>query len=328
MVAVADRSLEIDAWKQAENDDESTHGEFQEEQSYLSSLTSSVVNYKYENGRRYHAFREGIYTLPNDKEEQDRMDFVHHIYLLLLGGALYVAPISDPRRVLDLGTGTGLWVNDFADEHPNAEVFGTDLSAIQSPWVPPNVIFEIDDYETEWSYSSGFDFIHSRELMGFIGDHDRFMSQAYENLNPGGWLEMQTTDPTLFSVDGGMERAKILPSYIANLHRASAMFGKSMTEVNTWPSRMVRAGFKDVQVQILTLPTGTWPKDAKLKEIGKFQQVQIAQAVGAYTPALYTRVLKWTREEVNDLCAKVRAELQDRSLHLYLKVHIVIGRKP
>lgn len=35
------------------------------------------------------------------------MDFVHHIYLLLLGGALYVAPISDPKRVLDLGTGTG-----------------------------------------------------------------------------------------------------------------------------------------------------------------------------------------------------------------------------
>lgn len=148
---------------------------------------------------------------------------------------------------------------------------GTDLSAIQSPWyayptiyrfyghakhisrVPPNVIFEIDDYETDWSYSSGFDFIHSRELMGFIGDHDRFMAQAYENLNPGGWLEMQTTDPTLFSVDGGMERAKILPSYIANLHRASAMFGKSMTEVDTWPSRMVRAGFKDVQVQILTV---------------------------------------------------------------------------
>ncbi|KAK2875131.1 hypothetical protein FQN49_001757 [Arthroderma sp. PD_2] len=347
MVAVAEPRLEIDVCDQAEQEDDPTYSEFPEDQSYLSSLTSSVVNYKYENGRRYHAFREGIYTLPNDKEEQDRMDFIHHIYLLLLGGALYIAPITNPARVLDLGTGTGLWANDFADEHPTAEVFGinyllllideelglhfvsgTDLSAIQSPWVPPNVTFEIDDYETEWSYSAGFDLIHSRELMGFIADHDHFLTQAFENLNPGGWIEMQTTDPAIFSIDGGMERAKIIPHYLANLHKASAMFGKSMTEVGTWPDRMVKAGFKDVQVQILTLPIGTWPKDAKLKEIGKFQQVQVLQAVDSYTPALYTRVLGWTREEVNNLCTQVRAELQDRSLHLYLKVHIVIGKKP
>ncbi|KAM5446658.1 hypothetical protein MaudCBS49596_006439, partial [Microsporum audouinii] len=299
-----------------------------EEQSYLSSLTSSVLNYKYENGRRYHAFREGIYTLPNDKEEQDRMDLVHHIYLLLLEGALHIAPISNPRRVLDLGTGTGLWANDFADEHPNSVVIGTDLSAIQSAWVPPNVTFEIDDYETEWSYSCGFDFIHTRELMGFIGDHDHFFAQAFENLNPGGWLEMQTIDPTICSVDGGMERAGILPGYVANLHKASALFGKSMTEAGSWPARMVRAGFRSVQVQILTLPIGTWPKDDEMKEVGKFQQVQALQAVDSYTPALYTRVLNWSWEEVDTLCTQVRAELQDRSLHLYQRVHVVIGKKP
>ncbi|KAF5548823.1 hypothetical protein FMEXI_4493, partial [Fusarium mexicanum] len=83
--------------------------------SYLTSLNSSVLNYKYENGRRYHAFREGAYLVPNDDEEQDRMDLGHHIYRLVLGGDLFLAPIGDKvKRILDLGTGTGIWAMDFA----------------------------------------------------------------------------------------------------------------------------------------------------------------------------------------------------------------------
>jgi hypothetical protein len=34
------------------------------------------MNYTYENGRRYHSFHEGEYVLPNDEQEQDRLDLV------------------------------------------------------------------------------------------------------------------------------------------------------------------------------------------------------------------------------------------------------------
>lgn len=44
--------------------------------SSTTSVTSSILNYTYENGRRYHAFREGEYILPNDETEQDRLDLV------------------------------------------------------------------------------------------------------------------------------------------------------------------------------------------------------------------------------------------------------------
>jgi hypothetical protein len=40
------------------------------EASSTSSLTSSILNYKYENGRTYHAFRDGEYIMPNDDKEQ------------------------------------------------------------------------------------------------------------------------------------------------------------------------------------------------------------------------------------------------------------------
>ncbi len=88
-----------------------------------------------QNGRRYHAFREGAYLVPNDDDEQDRMDLGHHLYRLLLRGDLHLAPIGDsPQRVLDLGTGTGIWAMEFADQFQSAEVLGTDLSPIQPKW--------------------------------------------------------------------------------------------------------------------------------------------------------------------------------------------------
>ncbi len=78
------------------------------------SVTSSIRNYKYENGRRYHAFREGEYLIPNDEKEQDRLDLIHHVFRLVLGGALFRAPIPPTvQRVLDMGTGTGIWAIGF-----------------------------------------------------------------------------------------------------------------------------------------------------------------------------------------------------------------------
>jgi hypothetical protein len=94
------------------NDNDSALGS--EASNASTSVTSSIRNYKYENGRRYHAFREGEYTLPNDEKEQDRLDLIHHVFRLVLGGDLLRAPIPPTvQRVLDMGTGTGIWAIDF-----------------------------------------------------------------------------------------------------------------------------------------------------------------------------------------------------------------------
>lgn len=75
------------------------------------SITSSVFNYEYENGRRYHGYRAGQYLLPNDDTEQERLDLTHHVFSLTLEGELCMAKLQDPQRILDLGTGTGIWVS-------------------------------------------------------------------------------------------------------------------------------------------------------------------------------------------------------------------------
>lgn len=80
--------------------------------------------------------------MPIDETEQDRLDLAHHIFCMIRGGAIYMAPISDDdlSNVLDAGTGTGIWALDFGDLHPGSQVIGLDLVPIQPSWTYPNVI--------------------------------------------------------------------------------------------------------------------------------------------------------------------------------------------
>lgn len=53
----------------------------------------------------------------------------HNLFLLTFDNKLGLAPPNLPgskvERVLDVGTGTGIWAIDFADDHPEAEVEGS-----------------------------------------------------------------------------------------------------------------------------------------------------------------------------------------------------------
>jgi hypothetical protein len=129
------------------------------------SITSSVYDFVVEHGRTYHRYKQGKYWMPNDKREQERLDLQHMICVKVFGNRLTLAPIREPARVLDFGTGTGTWAIEFAIQHPGSEVIGTDLSPIQPEYVPPNCRFEIDDIEDEWMFSTKFDYVRIHQLI-------------------------------------------------------------------------------------------------------------------------------------------------------------------
>jgi trans-aconitate methyltransferase len=188
--------------------------------------------------------------LPNDEREQDRLDLMHHIFKLILRGELFAAPIpKNVQHVLDFGTGTGIWAIDFADEFPSAEVLGTDLSPIQPSWVPPNLLFLVDDVESEWAYArtEPFDFIHGRAMSGAIKDWSKLYDQAYKHLKPGGWLEMQEYETWAKSDDGTLENAKYLMEWQSKVDEAATLFGKKMNVAETHKQRLIDAGFVDVR---------------------------------------------------------------------------------
>ena len=49
--------------------------------------------------------------MPNDEKEQGHLDICHQMLTLAIGGNLFRAPIDkNPQRILDIGTGTGLYL--------------------------------------------------------------------------------------------------------------------------------------------------------------------------------------------------------------------------
>lgn len=75
------------------------------------------------------------------------------------------------------------------------------------------------------------------------------------------------------------------------------------------------------------VPFGSWPKDKRLKEIGRFERAQALDAVEPFTLALFTRVLGYSLEQAQVLIEAVKREISDPKLHLYNTHHFIYGRK-
>ena len=170
---------------------------------------------------------------------------------LLCDNKLTLAPIKeDVQKVLDIGTGTGIWAIDFGDVHPSAEVIGTDLSPLMPSWVPPNVRFELDDATKPWTWPDNtFDFVHIRFLGGAIKDWTAVFREAYRVLKPGGWLETVEFDPRFMCDDGTGNDQEAFKMWNKLFNESGAKMGSSFTiiEDRVQDTSIVEAGFEKIE---------------------------------------------------------------------------------
>ncbi|KAK1639697.1 methyltransferase domain-containing protein [Colletotrichum phormii] len=300
-----------------------------EREDSLASLRSSILDYRRENGRTYHRVSDGKYYMPNDVMEQDRLDFSHHLWKLTYDGKLCNSPKKKGARVLDIGTGTGIWAMDYADENEDASVTGVDLSPIQPSFVPPNCQFEVDDVEKEWTWSEAFDFIFARSMNGSFKSRTDFVAKAFENLEVGGYLEMQDNVFPLRCTDGTMTDDSSMYKWSKLLVEATEIVGQPLNDGPKFKQMLEDAGFVDVQEKKGILPLGSWPeKGTKEHELGTWCRSITLESLEALSLALFTRVLGWTKEETLVFCAEAREELKQQNIHAYFDVYAVWGRKP
>lgn len=142
--------------------------------------------------------------------------------------------------------------SDFADEFPNCEVIGTDLSPIQPSWCPPNVKFEIDDAQQPWTFArNSFDFVHLRYIVGGIADWPAFFKEAYAALKPGGWVESFEPEADFRSDDGTIKPDSALYIWRDLFSEGGKKLGVSFTlnTDNTIPKAMEEAGFVNITVK-------------------------------------------------------------------------------
>ncbi|KAI5807694.1 S-adenosyl-L-methionine-dependent methyltransferase [Peziza echinospora] len=287
----------------------------------------------YEHGRRYHGFRSGSYMYPNDEAEKDRLDMIHKMYLVLRKDELHRAPITRnyaQTRILDLGTGTGIWAMDMADKYPDAEVIGVDLSLIQPKWIPENVRFVISDFESEWALGKeSFDLVHLRSAIGSVSSWKNLFRKAFEHLKPGyGWIEYVDIDMETYSEDGSLSPKSHLSQWQQILFDATDRTGKPLRYSTRVREQLMEAGFVDIQQTTIRVPLNAWPTDPYMKECGRWFGLSLMEGLEAISLGPLTRVLGWAPDDVKQFIAPVKKDISNKSIHGFNNLHIWIARRP
>ncbi|KAL8366749.1 hypothetical protein RB595_010555 [Gaeumannomyces hyphopodioides] len=298
--------------------------------SSTASVASSILNYRKIHGRTYQNYGDAEYWGPNDSTQNEALDIAHHMMCLALDNRLFLAPVDNPQKVLDVGTGTGIWAIDFADEHPSAEVIGTDLSPIQPSWVPPNCKFELDNAENEWTYAdNSFDYIHVRGLLGCIKDWEKFYRNVLRTLKPGGWFEHHEFSILLLSDDGSVPPNSVWVDWYNLFREAGSKTGRSFIVTEIWENALRAAGFTgDIHRAMFKLPMGGWAADPKWKEVGIFNRMSIEQGLDGFASYICRMVMDWREEEYHVLLAKVRNAIRNRGWHAYYPLKVIYIQKP
>ncbi|CCE28843.1 uncharacterized protein CPUR_02532 [Claviceps purpurea 20.1] len=316
------------------NDQDEIDSIFSEEsvQSATTSIASSILEYRKIHGRTYHSDKFTTnYFIPNDDQQlESEQLWSHHFLTILLDDQLFLAPLEKDKthRVLDVGTGSGIWAVEFADQFPNASVIGTDLSPCQPQWVPPNVCFEIDDAMLEWTYDDNhFDFIHMRYIVGGIQDWTAFFKEAYRCCAPGGWVESLEYEAEICSDDGSTNLEPVLASYGELFRQAGEVMKRPLFVHEILPQALEEAGFIDKRVVRYKIPIGPWAKDPKSAEVGRFTREALENDLQGYTQMLWQSVQK-PEDEYHVWLASMRKAIRNPKVHSYGMIQVVYGRKP
>lgn len=155
-------------------------------------------------GRGRHYVTGVPYVLPKDLDETNRLDFQHYM-LRSFFRSNYLAPISQPRDILDVGCGTGRWAMEMATEFLDANVIGADIApppitdnipsgapaALNYTFVQGNVLGNLPFADNT------FDFVHQRYLILAIpaARWPRVVNELLRVTHPGGWIELIETAP-------------------------------------------------------------------------------------------------------------------------------------
>lgn len=128
-----------------------------------------------------------------------------------MGGKPFHAPVSNPKKIVDIGCGTGAMTYLLAKMYPDARVIGVDFSAIPDSrydqlenieYVQADILVLMRDGQDPRFKPGSFDYVFQRLLAFGVTDWSRYISDVTGLLKPGGWLEVQEPSVNCTRGDG------------------------------------------------------------------------------------------------------------------------------
>ena len=264
--------------------------------------------------------------MPADEAEQTRLAIVHQAYLPILDGSLTLTTIPRAvRRILDIGTSTADWAIAVAERFPKAEVVATDItSAFQPSSAPPNLFFELDDAQDEWTYAEPFDFIHIRGLMGAFRDWNHIYTEAYRHLRSGGLLEVADFGFISLTVEPPNSSLSVWNSA---MRAACERSGTAVDLDHLKRPVFEAAGLSVTKTKTVTVPLGSWADDPRKRVAGKMALIAALEGFEAMSLRLLTRWGRWSAEGVRELCGRVREEVREGGAKPCVVASFTVARK-
>jgi len=239
-------------------------------------------------------------------QEVKRLDDMHEGYKKFLDHELSFAPLREcqPKKILELGTGSGAWAIQAANEFPNAEVLAVDLSPLPSRPLPPNMKFQILNILDPLPFEpETFDIIHERLVFMHLPKPEQVISRVIPLLKPGGWLLMQYLDSDLRAEDG----SDLGPATRVWLDRYDDLLRGRGTESPTRISdNIITASglFSEINVKKIDIALSEHTDDPKRNGLGATMKTSFYRAAfqiaGKGDPVMTPEVVKGMNEELSD----------------------------
>lgn len=180
----------------------------------------------------------------------------------------------------------------------------------------------------DWAYPQPFDFVFGRMLVGSIGDWPKFIQQSYENLRPGGWIELQDIILIPKCADGTMAPDSAIKQWGDKMLESCEVLKRYADSALSYKQQMVDAGFVNVTEVEYKWPTNPWPAQQHYRDLGFWSYHNIAGGLSGLSLALFTRCLGWSVERVEVFLTNVRKEMKDKHIHAWWPIYVVYGQKP
>jgi len=200
--------------------------------------------------------QDAPYVLPKDTAEISRLDFQHFLLRQSFQGN-YLAPIGQPRSILDVGTGTGRWCHEMAQAFPAAQVIGCDLveQATNKQEAPPNYQFvEADVFKPLPFPGERFDFVHQRLLFLAIPAHlwANELRELVHVTRLGGWIELVESE---IVVHNGGPATNRMGHWIIEVSRKRGIDASQIPNLGNYLSQ---AGLENISTTSVSVPIGHW----------------------------------------------------------------------